>query len=74
MDIKDVRIFSCNMLKPPPLDASICVTDDFGLQMISLLQDKGYKNFTLMAADDDPELAERFVSYIKRYYFKVNQI
>ena len=42
--------------------------------MISLLQDKGYKNFTLMAADDDPELAERFVSYIKRYYFKVNQI
>lgn len=42
--------------------------------MIKPLQDKGYKNFTLMATDDDPELAERFVSYIKRYYFKVNQI
>lgn len=53
-----------------PLDASICVTDDFGLQMIKLLQDKGYKNFTLMVTDDDPELAERFVCYIKRYYFK----
>lgn len=53
-----------------PLDASICVTDDFGLQMIKPLQDKGYKNFTLMVTDDDPELAERFVCYIKRYYFK----
>lgn len=53
-----------------PLDASICVTDDFGLQMISLLQARGYQNFTLMVTDDDPELAERFVSYIKRYYFK----
>lgn len=49
-----------------PLTASICVTDDFGLQMIKLLQTKGYKNFTLMITDSDIELAERFVYYIKR--------
>lgn len=49
-----------------PLTASICVTDDFGLQMIKPLQAKGYKNFTLMITDNDVELAERFVYYIKR--------
>lgn len=51
-----------------PRDASICVTDDFGLHMIEKLQAKGYKNITLMITDDDAELVEYFLYYIKRYY------
>lgn len=59
---------ACTLLQyvKAPLTASICVTDDFGLQMIKPLQAKGYKNFTLMITDSDAELAERFVYYIKR--------
>ena len=51
-----------------PLGASICVTDDFGLHVIEKLQVRGYKNITLMITDDDAELAERFLYYIKQYY------
>lgn len=47
-------------------NASIAITDDFGLQMIQSLQKQGYKNFTIIITDQDANLAKRFAVYIKQ--------
>lgn len=46
--------------------ASIAVTDDFGLQLITALRELGYRNFTLIITDWDVELAKRFAVCISR--------
>lgn len=49
-------------------DSLICITDDFGLQMISFLREKGYQNFTILLTDEDPDINKKSVYYISKYF------
>ena len=52
------------------IDSQIAITDDFGLQMISALKEKGYHNFTMLLTDLDEKMQKYIVYYIEHVYSK----